>query len=145
MVGFAATIKVILEEASIGDTIAYELAQSLNGLSVYGSALGMSLAQLLINFAIPSGSGQALATLPIMIPTGELLGLTRQTTILAFQIGDGVSNLMNPALGGLIAMLSLCRVTFDRWLKFIVPVMGVILLMSWLYLLVAVAIDWGPF
>jgi uncharacterized ion transporter superfamily protein YfcC len=48
-------------------------------------------------------------------------------------------------LGGLIAMLSLCRVTFDRWLKFIVPVMGVILLMSWLYLLVAVAIDWGPF
>ena len=145
MVGFAATIKVILEEASIGDTIAYELAQSLNGLSVYGSALGMSLAQLLINFAIPSGSGQALATLPIMIPTGELLGLTRQTTILAFQIGDGVSNLMNPALGGLIAMLSLCRVTFDRWLKFILPVMGVILLISWLYLLVGVAINWGPF
>ena len=145
MVGFAATIKVILEEASIGDTIAYELAQSLNGLSVYGSALGMSLAQLLINFAIPSGSGQALATLPIMIPTGELLGLTRQTTILAFQVGDGVSNLMNPALGGLIAMLSLCRVTFDRWLKFILPVMGVILLISWLYLLVSVAINWGPF
>ena len=90
-------------------------------------------------------SGQALATLPIMIPTGELLGLTRQTTILAFQIGDGVSNLMNPALGGLIAMLSLCRVTFDRWLKFILPVMGVILLISWLYLLVGVAINWGPF
>ena len=73
-----------MEEASIGDTIAYELAESLNGLSVYVSALGMSLAQLLINFAIPSSSGQALATLPIMIPTGELLGLTRQSTILAF-------------------------------------------------------------
>ena len=145
MVGLAATIKIILEEASIGDTIAYELAESLNGLSVYGSALGMSLAQLLINFAIPSGSGQALATLPIMIPTGELLGLTRQTTILAFQIGDGVSNLMNPSLGGLIAMLSLCRVTFDRWLKFILPVIVTVLLISWIFLVVGVAINWGPF
>ena len=145
MVGLAATIKIILEEASIGDTIAYELAESLNGLSVYVSALGMSLAQLLINFAIPSGSGQALATLPIMIPTGELLGLTRQTTILAFQIGDGVSNLMNPSLGGLIAMLSLCRVTFDRWLKFILPVIITVLLISWIFLVLGVAINWGPF
>ena len=105
----------------------------------------MSLAQLLINFAIPSGSGQALATLPIMIPTGELLGLTRQSTILAFQIGDGVSNLMNPSLGGLIAMLSLCRVTFDRWLKFILTVIAVVLLISWIFLTVSVAINWGPF
>ena len=64
--------------------------RNLNGLSVYVSALGMSLAQLLINFAIPR-QWPALATLPIMIPTGELLGLTRQSTILAFQIGDGVS------------------------------------------------------
>ncbi len=145
MVGFAATIKVILEEAHIGDTIAYELSESLMGLSQYGAAFGMSIAQTIINFVIPSGSGQALATLPIMIPTGELLGLTRQTTIWAFQIGDGVSNLINPTMGGLIAMLSLCRVSFDKWIKFIFPVTLVIFLISWIFLLIGVYINWGPF
>ena len=73
-----------------------------------------------------------------MIPLGEVLGLTRQTTILAFQIGDGVTNLFNPALGGLIAMLGLCRVPFDRWLRFILPLTGMILIAAWLFLLVAV-------
>ena len=79
---------------------------------------------------IPSGSGQALATLPIMIPLGEVLGLTRQTTILAFQIGDGVTNLFNPALGVLLAMLPMCRIPFDRWHRFIFPTVGVILVIS---------------
>ena len=79
-----------------------------------------------------------------MIPVGELIGLTRQTTILAFQIGDGVTNLFNPALGGLIAMLSLCRVPFDRWLRFIFPLVGLLLLISWIALLFSVYIGWGP-
>jgi uncharacterized ion transporter superfamily protein YfcC len=79
-----------------------------------------------------------------MIPVGELLGLTRQSTILAFQIGDGVTNLFNPALGGLLAMLSMCRVPFDRWLRFIFPVVGIILLVAWVFLIFSVAIGWGP-
>jgi uncharacterized ion transporter superfamily protein YfcC len=128
----------------ISDTIAYNLAESLKGLPLYASAFSMSLAQSGINFIIPSGSGQALATLPIMIPLGDLLGLTRQTTILAFQIGDGVTNLFNPTMGGLIAMLALCRISFDRWLKFIMPIVLVILGISWLFLLFSVSIHWGP-
>ena len=144
MVGLATTIKVILEEGLIGDSICYFLAEGLNGLPTYASAIGMTLAQSVLNFLIPSGSGQALATLPIMIPLGEILGLTRQTTILAFQIGDGVTNLMNPTLGGLIAMLSLCRVPFDRWLRFILPLLGAIVVLAWAFLLFSVAIEWGP-
>ena len=66
--------------------------------------------------------------------------MTRQTTILAFQIGDGVTNLRNPTLGGLIAMLSLCRVPFDRWLRFILPLLGAIVVLAWVFLLVSVAI-----
>jgi len=93
---------------------------------------------------IPSGSGQAFATLPIMIPLGEVLGLTRQTTILAFQIGDGVTNLFNPALGGLIAMLAMCRIPFDRWLRFVFPLVGMILVIAWVVLLFSVSINWGP-
>ncbi len=144
MVGLATTIKVILEQGGIGDTIAFFLSEMLKDLPLYASAVGMSAAQCVINFMIPSGSGQALATLPIMIPLGDVIGLTRQTTILAFQIGDGVTNLFNPTLGGLIAMLSLCRVPFDRWLRFIMPVIGVIIILAWLFLLFSVFIEWGP-
>lgn len=144
MVGFATAIKVVMESGGIGDTIAHGLSSGLTGLPTYGSAIMMSLAQSLINLMIPSGSGQALATLPIMIPVGEVLGLTRQTTILAFQIGDGVTNLFNPSLGGLLAMLGLCRVPFDRWLRFIVPAMLSILVVAWVFLMISVAINWGP-
>ncbi len=144
MVGYATSIKVVMEMGNISDTIAYQLSAALSTLPTYGSAVAMSLAQSAINLMIPSGSGQALATLPIMIPVGELLGLTRQTTILAFQIGDGVTNLFNPALGGLIAMLSICRVPFDRWLRFIFPLVGIIMVVAWLFLLFSVFIEWGP-
>lgn len=143
MVGFATTIKVILEMGQISDTIAYQLSEMLTSLPILASAVVMSIAQCVLNLMIPSGSGQALATLPVMIPVGDIVGLTRQSTILAFQIGDGVTNLVNPTLGGLIAMLSMCRVPFDRWLRFIVPLMLMILVTAWLFLMVAVMIGWG--
>ena len=143
MVGFATSIKVLMEMGGISDTISFEMSQILQGLPQYLSAIGMSVSQSVINLFIPSGSGQALATLPIMIPLGEVLGLTRQTTILAFQIGDGVTNLVNPTLGGLIAMLSMCRVPLDRWLKFILPVVLGILAVSWIALIVATAINYS--
>lgn len=144
MVGYATSIKVMMEMGNISDTISHQLSQILMGLPTNVSAVFMSIAQSVINLMIPSGSGQALATLPIMIPLGEVLGLTRQTTILAFQIGDGITNLFNPALGGLIAMLSLCRVPFDKWLRFILPFTGILMLIAWLFLLLSVYIDWGP-
>ena len=103
----------------------------------------MSISQSFINFFIPSGSGQALATLPVMIPLGESLGLTRQITILAFQVGDGLTNLINPTLGGLIAMLSMSRVPIDRWIRFIFPVLIVLIIIAFLALIVAVAINYN--
>lgn len=143
MVGLATTIKVLMEMGNIGDTISYQLSLMLEGLPLYASAICMSISQSVINFFIPSGSGQALATLPVMLPLGESLGLTRQITILAFQIGDGLSNLVNPTLGGLIAMLSMCRVPINRWIKFIFPVFIAILGVSFITLMVAVAINYS--
>jgi uncharacterized ion transporter superfamily protein YfcC len=143
MVGYATSIKVLMEMGNISDTISFNLSELLQGLPLYASAISMSLSQCAINFFIPSGSGQALATLPVMIPLGEVLGLTRQMTILAFQIGDGVTNLVNPTLGGLIAMLSMCRVPLDRWLRFILPMAGMVLLMAWCGLMIAVAIGYS--
>lgn len=142
MVGFATTIKVLMDEGQIGDTISFYLSEMLQGLPLYASAISMSLSQCVINLFIPSGSGQALATLPVMIPLGEVLGLTRQSSILAFQIGDGVTNLINPTLGGLIAMLSMCRVPLDRWLRFIFPMVIGVLLFSWIVLMLGVSVGY---
>ncbi len=143
MVGIATTIKVILEMGNISDTIAFHLSEILLALPVYASAIIMSLAQCVMNLLIPSGSGQALATLPVMIPVGDIVGLSRQVTILAFQIGDGVTNLVNPTLGGLIAMLSMARVPFDRWLRFIAPLTLGILLLSWVFLIISLLIGYS--
>ncbi|MEM6298128.1 MAG: TIGR00366 family protein [Bacteroidota bacterium] len=143
MVGFATSIKVLMEMGNISDTISYQLASLLQDLPLYVSVVCMSISQTVINFFVPSGSGQALATLPVMLPLGESIGLTGQTTILAFQIGDGISNLINPTLGGLIAMLSMCRVPIDRWIRFIFPVLVVLFLVATMALLVAVAIDYN--
>lgn len=143
MVGFATTIKVLMEMGNIGDTISYQLSSILEDLPTYASAICMSISQSVINFFIPSGSGQALATLPVMLPLGESLGLTRQITILAFQIGDGLSNLVNPTLGGLIAMLSMCRVPIDRWIRFIFPVLLLLLTLAFIALIVAVATNYS--
>lgn len=143
MVGFATSIKVLMELGNIGDTISHQLSVLLQDLPLYASAVGMSLSQTVINFFIPSGSGQALATLPVMLPLGESLGLTRQITILAFQIGDGLSNLVNPTLGGLIAMLSMCRVPIDRWIRFIFPILISLLGIAFLALIFAVTINYS--
>ncbi len=143
MVGYATSIKVLMEMGNIGDTISYNLSVILKDLPLYASAISMSVSQTIINFFIPSGSGQALATLPVMLPLGESLGLTRQITILAFQIGDGLSNLINPTLGGLIAMLSMCRVPIDRWIRFIFPVLLTILIIAFMALIIAVATNYS--
>ena len=143
MVGYATSIKVLMEMGNIGDTISYNLSLMLKDLPLYASAISMSVSQTVINFFIPSGSGQALATLPVMLPLGESLGLTRQITILAFQIGDGLSNLINPTLGGLIAMLSMCRVPIDRWIRFIFPILISLFIIAAATLIIAVAINYN--
>ena len=142
MVGFASTINVLMQIGHISDTISFHLSEILKSLPVNFSAIGMSISQSIINFLIPSGSGQALATLPVMLPLGDVVGLTRQTTILAFQIGDGISNLINPTLGGLIAMLSMCRVPLDKWFRFIFPYTIIVFLFSIIALIIAVYIGY---
>jgi uncharacterized ion transporter superfamily protein YfcC len=143
IIGMATTVSVIMEQGQIQDTISHGLANALGGLPTYASAIGMSIGQSGLNLLIPSGSGQAMATLPVMIPLGNELGLSPQISILAFQIGDGVTNLFNPSLGGLVAMLSLCRVPFDRWLRFALPLTGMLLIWAWLGLLLAVAVGYS--
>lgn len=145
LVGLAGSIKVALESSQMQDTLAYVLSKGLSGLDPSTGIVGMTIVQSLMNFLIPSGSGQALATLPIMIPLGEILGITRQSTILAFQIGDGLTNLVNPAFGGIIAMLTLCGVSFSAWLRFILPLFGFLFVVALAFAVGSVWIGYGPF
>ncbi len=138
MVGLANAVRIVMDDGQISDTITYGLAGALEGLPDVGAAVGMVGVQTVINLLIPSGSGQALATLPVMIPLGDLLGLTRQVTIEAFQLGDGLTNLVNPTMGGLIAMLAMCRVPLDRWLRFVAPLFGMLMVMGLVVLVGAV-------
>ncbi|MBN2285512.1 MAG: YfcC family protein [Tissierellales bacterium] len=144
IIGLAQAIKVVMDQGGISDTIANALVANLDKLPTMVAVVYMSITQSIINLFIPGGSGQALVTLPIMIPAGDMLGFTRQTTILAFQIGDGLTNIMTPTLGGLMAMLGLCRVPFGKWVRYIASYTAVAFIISWIFLVISVLIGYGP-
>ncbi|MED4163408.1 AbgT family transporter, partial [Halalkalibacterium halodurans] len=89
--------------------------------------------------------GQALITMPIMIPLADLVGTTRQTAILAFQIGDGLSNIIFPTSGYFVATLAAAKVSYGKWVKFIFPLLIAWFTIGCFYLVIAHAINWGPF
>lgn len=114
--GLAKSIVVIMNNAKIMDTIIFALSNLLQNAPKSISAQLMLLAHTLINFLIPSGSGQAAATMPIMAPLADNLGLTRQVACLAFQFGDGLSNLFWPT-AGIVTICGLGDVKYDKWMK----------------------------
>ncbi|MEM1133097.1 MAG: TIGR00366 family protein [Pseudomonadota bacterium] len=142
VIGLARAIQVIFEDAMVSETIVNALASPLAQFPPYLSAVLMTVVNALINIFIPSGSGQAMVTMPILIPLSDLIGVTRQTAIFAFQVGDGLTNLLVPTSGGTLAMLALARVPYDRWLRYIAPLIGMLFLLSWVFLGIATAISW---
>ena len=90
VVGFARGIEVVANEAQILDSVIHAAASLLEHVPVAISAVGMLLFQTILNFLIPSGAGQAVVTMPVMAPLADVLGITRQTAVLAFQFGDGL-------------------------------------------------------
>ncbi len=112
VIGVAASIQVILEQAQIIDTIVNALSGLIEGIPIMFSAIMASVVQGVINLFVPSGSGQALVTMPILVPVADLVGMSRQLMITAFQVGDGLTNLIVPTSGGTLAMLALGRVSY---------------------------------
>jgi len=142
LIGFARAIKIVLEDGQIIDSIIHGVATPLASLGAYGSAVGMLIIQSLLNLFIPSGSGQAYVTMPIMGPIADLTGLTRQTAVLAFQFGDGFTNMLVPTNPVLVGILGLARIPYDRWLKFVLPLMGKLALAAAIALCIAVAMGY---
>jgi uncharacterized ion transporter superfamily protein YfcC len=100
------------------------------------AAVASSVIQGVINLFVPSGSGQALVTMPILIPLSDLIGMSRQLMITAFQVGDGLTNLIVPTSGGTLAMLALGKVSYAQWLRVIMPLMVLIYAMCWIALII---------
>jgi uncharacterized ion transporter superfamily protein YfcC len=145
VVGLARGLLVIMEGSMIIDTVVHALASLISQLPKTISAIGMLLVQSFINFFIPSGSGQAATTMPIMSPLADVIGLTRQTAVLAYQYGDGISNSIIPTSGVLMANLSIARIKYEDWFKFVAPLMLIWTGMAAVFMVVAVLIDYGPF
>src|SRR5690606_25394967 len=127
----------------IVDTVVHGLAQPLAGLPPGLSAIGMVGLHALLHVPVPSVSGQAVLTMPILIPLSDLLGLSRQVTILAYQMGAGLCELLTPTNGALMAVLATAGVPYDRWLRFAVPLWALLTALGVVAILIAVAIGLG--
>ncbi|PIE54053.1 MAG: C4-dicarboxylate ABC transporter [Dethiosulfovibrio peptidovorans] len=139
LIGLSRGVLIVLNEGHIIDTVVYYLSLPLQGLPRWLAAEGMLVVQNLINFVIPSGSGQAVVTMPIMAPLSDVLGISRQVAVLAFQFGDGLSNLMWPT--ALIpVMCAIAHVPLTKWYRFFVPFFLIALLFQGLFVAAAVAL-----
>lgn len=138
VVGFARAIQVVLDDGQILDSIIYYAALLLQEFPNVVAAQGMLAFQTILNFFIPSGSGQAAVTMPLMAPLSDVLGLSRQTAVFAFTCGDGFSNTIIPTSGVLMAMLSLAKIPYQKWLKFMAPLFIMLIVLSGIFLTISV-------
>lgn len=140
MVGMSRAILIVLQEGMIIDSVVWGLSQMLNGTSGRISGILMVVVQNLLNFFIPSGSGQAAVSMPIMAPLADLVGLTRQQAVLAFQFGDGYSNMFWPT--SVCMICGLMGIPVDKWYKHVTPLFCLMFLAQVILMSVAVFIGY---
>jgi uncharacterized ion transporter superfamily protein YfcC len=143
IVAFAKSIVLIGEEGKIIDTILYYVSNVGQDLPNYISVQIMFLVQTGINFFVPSGSGQAALTMPLMAPLSDMLGISRQTAVLAYQFGDGITNMIIPTSAILMGVLQIAKIPYDKWFKFILPLVVILSIISIILLIIPVMfISW---
>ena len=142
IMGVAYGISWILTNAKVLDTIVYYLSRPLAGLSPVVCAVGILIVIGIINLFIPSGSGKALIVMPIVLPIAQIVGIEAQTAILAYQFGDGITNLCTPLLGVLLLALGLGRVPFSKWERFILPIAAMFFVVAAVFMIVAMKIGY---
>jgi len=145
VVGLAGGILVILEEGKIIDTILYNISNSMQGMGKVGSVSVMYAIQTFINVIIPSGSAKAALTMPVMAPFSDLVNISRQATVMAFQFGDGFTNMITPTSPVLIGSLGMAKIPYDKWVKWVIPLIGIMIIVGWLLLLPTVMMDLNGF
>lgn len=145
VVGIARTILIVMQDGMILDSIINALAGVISTLPRSLASVGMFLIQGCINFFIPSGSGQAATTMPIMVPLADIIGITRQTSVLAFQFGDGFSNTIIPTASTLMATLSVAKIPYEKWVKYLWKLFLIWVVIGSIFMIIANSISYGPF
>ena len=145
IVGLAGGIVIVLQDGGIIDTILYGLSKSMSNMGKIASAEIMYGIQTLINIVIPSGSAKAAITMPIMAPFSDLIGISRQSTVMAFQFGDGFTNMITPTSGVLMAALGVARIPWDKWVRFIWKFILVLVVIGALLLVPTVTMELAGF
>ncbi len=141
IVGLAGGIIVILEDGKIISTILYSMSQGMKDAGEITSIGIMYVIQNIINILIPSGSAKAAITMPIMAPFSDLIGLSRQATVMAFQFGDGFTNMITPTSGVLMGVLGVAKIPYQKWVKWVTPLIIIMLILGFLLLIPTVTMD----
>ncbi len=145
IVGLAGGIIMVLQHGQIIDTILYGLSQSMKDVGNIASVSIMYVIQTAINLVLPSGSAKAALTMPIMAPFSDLIGISRQATVMAFQLGDGFTNMITPTSGVLIAVLGVAKIPYEKWFKWVLPFIIVMVLIGFLLLIPTVTMKLNGF
>jgi uncharacterized ion transporter superfamily protein YfcC len=140
LIGFARAITVVLAQGKIIDTIVHGLSEPLGAMSVLASAAGMMAVHTAIHVPVPSVSGQAVLTMPVLVPLADLLGMSRQVMVLAYQYGCGLCEIMTPTNGALMAILAAAGVRYERWMRMALPLWIALLALGLAAIAIAIAI-----
>ena len=141
VVGLAGGIIFILEEGKIIDTILHFLAEGLAGLGQIATVSAMYAIQTFLNLIMPSGSAKAALTMPIMAPFADLIGMSKQATVMAYQFGDGFTNMLTPTSGVLMAVLGVSHIPYFKWFRWAWKFILSLIILGWLLLLPTI---WFP-
>jgi len=135
IVGLAGGIIIILQNGNIIDTLLYKLSESISGAGRVASVSMMYVTQTVINLFMPSGSAKAALTMPMMSQFSDLIGVSRQATVVAFQLGDGFTNMITPTSGVLLGVLSVAKIPYEKWFRWVLPFIVMLFVLGFLLLL----------
>jgi uncharacterized ion transporter superfamily protein YfcC len=141
IVGLAGGIIIILNNGNVIDTLLFKLSESISGMGKMASVGMMYVVQNLINLVMPSGSAKAALTMPMMSQFSDLIGVSRQATVMAFQFGDGFTNMITPTSGVLLGVLSVAKIPYEKWFKWVLPFIIGLILLGFILLIPTVIID----
>ena len=142
LLGIAYGIAWVLAQANVLDTIVYYFSLPLQGKPPVISLIGILIAIMLINLLIPSGSAKAAIVMPIIFPIAQIIDLTPQTAVLAYQFGDGITNMCGPLYGTLLLVCSMGKVPFSKWEKFFIPLLLILTILAFAFLFFAQSIGY---
>ena len=143
IIGLAGAISLIMKNGHILDTVAYYASLPLQNLGAGFAAVGISMVVSLLNFFVPSATAKAAALAPIVKPMAENLGITGQVAVQAFQIGDGFCNLISPFLGWTMGGLAIAKVPYQKWVKWVLPLLLILLVTEYVVLVVLSGMGWS--